>query len=338
MPDDRNAAIDAFLAETPAAGAARATLAGDASPRRYDRLTLPDRTLVLMDAAPETGEDIRPFTLIARWLSDAGFSAPQILAEDAGQGFLLLEDLGDALFSTVVAEDPANEVPLYSAATDLLADLQTVAPPPGLATYDVALMTDLAALAWRWYRLDVVTGTDSSVPFRATFSQVLDAHAGPPKGVALRDFHAQNLLWLPEREGVARVGLLDFQDAMLAPAVYDLVSLLTDARRDVPPGLAEDMTDRFIARSGGDAEAVRAAAAVVGLQRNLRILGVFARLSLHFGKPHYVDLIPRVWNHVQNDLAHPANAPVRALVETLPAPDPQHLKDLKDRCGTIPTR
>lgn len=126
---------------------------------------------------------------------------------------------------------------------------------------------------------------------------------------------------------------------MLAPAVYDLVSLLTDARRDVPAALAAGMTERFIAASGRDAQATRAACAVVGLQRNLRILGVFARLSLHYGKPHYIDLIPRVWQHVQNDLAHPANAPVRALVERdLPAPSPAHLKELKDRCGTIPTR
>lgn len=339
MPDLRANEIEAFLADTPAAGATRKTLAGDASLRRYDRLTLAGGgTLVLMDAPPGSGEDIRPFARIARWLAGAGLSAPKIVAEDPKAGLLLLEDLGDALYSEVVTAQPEMEAPLYAAATDLLAELQRVPPPAGLATYDTALLTDLAALAWRWYRLDVAHKTDTGAPFRQTFADLLRRHAGPPGGVALRDFHAQNLIWLPDRAGAARVGLLDFQDAMLAPAVYDLVSLLTDARRDVPRDLAEDMTARFAAQSKGGQDEIRAACAVVGLQRNLRILGVFARLSLHFGKLQYIDLIPRVWTHIQCDLAHPVNAPIRDLVATLPAPDPGHLNELRERCGTIPTR
>lgn len=337
MSPERDAQIAEFLSGAGARGAVRAPLAGDASLRRYERLTLPGGgTAVLMDAPPRSGEDIRPFVKIAQWLADAGYSAPRILAQNADQGLLLLEDLGDALYSTEVARDPRREGPLYAAATDLLADLQEVAPPPDLPVYDTDAMTDRAALAWRWYRPGGQGADDGG--FRQAMAETLDAHAGGPAGVALRDFHAQNLIWLPHRGAAARVGLLDFQDAMRAPDVYDLVSLLTDARRDVPPSLAAEMTDRFIARRGAAPIATRAACAVVGLQRNLRILGVFARLSLHFGKPSYIDLIPRVWAHIDRDLAHPAAAALRPIIaRDLPPPHPDHLHMLKDRCGTVPT-
>lgn len=220
MPEDRAARIVAFLAQTPAAGAERRPLAGDASLRRYDRLTLPDgRSFVLMDAPPETGQDVRPFVAIARWLAEAGFSAPAIVAEDAAQGFLLLEDLGDGLYSTIVSDNPGIEDELYAAATDCLVTLQSVTPPAGIATYDTALLTELAALSYRWYRMQVTgAAPEADAPFRAAFPELLNRHAGPPATVALRDFHAQNLIWLPARAGIARVGLLDFQDAMLAPA------------------------------------------------------------------------------------------------------------------------
>jgi hypothetical protein len=341
MPEARAAQIAAFLAATPAAGAERRSLAGDASLRRYDRLHLPGGgTLVLMDAPPDSGEDVRPFTRIARWLTAAGFSAPWVLAEDAEAGLLLLEDLGDDLYSTVVAKRPALEAEAYAAAVDVLAALQQEPPPQGLTRFDIPLMVDLAALAYRWYRLEVAgRAAPAEAPFRAAFAEVLEAHAGPLEAVALRDYHAQNLLWLPDRKGLARVGLLDFQDAQIGPGVYDLVSLLRDARRDVPPALAGRMIDRFVAATGRDAERTRAACAVVGVQRNLRILGVFARLSLHFRKTHYLALIPRVWTHLLADLAHPALAPVRdRLLADLPEPGPAHLRELEERCGTIPTR
>lgn len=340
MPDARSEEIDRFLAAGPARGGLRRPLAGDASLRRYERVVMPDgATHVLMDAPPGSGEDVRPFTAIARWLTGNGFSAPHILAEDADAGLLLIEDLGDDLYFTLLAQGRADEPALYAAATDVLADLAQL-PPPALAAYDTARMTDLAALAWRWYRMEVAGRAEpADARFRDTFALLLDAHAGPCDTVALRDFHAQNLIWLPARQGRARVGLLDFQDAMLGPAVYDLVSLITDARRDVPPDLARAMTERFAARTGADPDAIRAACAIVGLQRNLRILGVFARLSMHFARPHYVDLIPRVWAHVLRDLDHPAAAPVRSIIlSDLPAPDPAHLDELKARCGTIPTR
>jgi len=159
---------------------------------------------------------------------------------------------------------------------------------------------------------------------------LLAQHAADATVVIQRDYHAENLLWLPDRDGVARVGLLDFQDAMLGHPAYDLVSLLQDARRDVPAEIELSMTRRFIDRSGVDEHGFRTAYAVLGVQRNLRILGVFARLSLDYGKPHYVDLIPRVWAHLRRGVDHPAMAPVAdLLLQTLPLPTADNLNRLK---------
>ena len=149
-----------------------------------------------------------------------------------------------------------------------------------------------------------------------------------------RDYHAENLLWLPERSGVARVGLLDFQDAMLGHPAYDLVSILQDARRDVPKLVEAAMIDRYLAQQPQDPEAFRAAYAILGVQRNLRIVGAFAKLCLHVGKPRYVDLLPRVWEFVERNLAHPALEPVALHIrETLPAPTPAIMDHIRSQCA-----
>ncbi|EAQ02994.1 hypothetical protein OB2597_12658 [Pseudooceanicola batsensis HTCC2597] len=310
-----------FLAGTSWAGAEIRPLAGDASNRRYDRLFLGGDSAVLMDAPPDRDEDVRPFVAVARYLQGIGLTPPRILAEDAGNGFLLIEDLGDDIFARVVERDPSCEEAIYAAAVDVLIALHRAAPMPGLARFDAGEMAPLAALVYDWY-LGESTGPD--VPARAAFieafSPVLSDHAECSVTV-LRDYHAENLLWLPERAGVARVGLLDFQDAMLGDPAYDLVSLLMDARRDVPEDLASAMIARYVAAQGLDRDAFETRYHVVGAQRNLRILGVFARLSRRDGKKHYVDLIPRVWAHMMRSLAHPALAPVAARVRAdLPAP------------------
>jgi aminoglycoside/choline kinase family phosphotransferase len=333
MPDARTPRIDAFLAAHGWGCATRHALAGDASNRRYLRLVRADGArAVLMDAPPDRGEDVRPFTAIARHLRTLGLSAPAILAEDTRTGLLLLEDLGDALFARVLESTPALESTLYRAATDLLADLHTHAPPAGLAAYAPPLMADLAALALDWYRHGA-TGEENTT-LRARFCALLETHLAALPGtdsvLIQRDYHAENLLWLPGRAGVARVGLLDFQDAMRGHRAYDLVSLLQDARRDVSPPVAEAMLRHYIAATGADADTFTTAFHWLGAQRNLRILGVFARLCLRDGKPHYIDLIPRVWAHLQTDLRHPALAPLAGIVaETLPAPTPAHLDALK---------
>ncbi|GAA6202559.1 phosphotransferase [Aquicoccus sp. SU-CL01552] len=330
---DRSTLADSFLATTDWAQATRAPLAGDASNRRYERLTDPvtGQSAVLMDAPPDKGEDVRPFTAIAQYLRDQGLSAPQIHAEDAETGFLLLEDLGDALFARVLEADPAPERQLYEAATQVLVTLFD-APLPDLAPYAPPLMAELSALAFRKYRMGI-TGDDGGAAltrFLPRFEDILRKTTGGRQVVALRDYHAENLIWLPERAGPARVGLLDFQDAMLGHPAYDLVSLLQDVRREVPAGIELAMTELYVSATGLDDHAFRTAYAVLGAQRALRILGVFARLATDYGKPHYVDLIPAVWAHLLRDLEHPALAPVaELLLEALPAPTPEALAKLR---------
>ncbi|KIC20518.1 aminoglycoside phosphotransferase family protein [Leisingera sp. ANG-Vp] len=328
---DRNTLCETFLAATPYAGWQRGPLAGDASNRRYERLTSGGRTVVLMDAPPEKGEDVRPFIRIAEYLRAQGLSAPEILARDVEHGFLLLEDLGDDLFARAVLREPKLEKELYQAATDALVVLHQ-APMPELEPYGPRMMAEMAGLALSKYRDGILGGHDPNLQsrFEDQFEDILRETIKGDPVLVQRDYHAENLLWLPERSGVARVGLLDFQDARSGHPAYDLVSLLQDARRDVPAGIEMQMIDRYIAAAGADDSGFRTAYTVLGVQRNLRILGVFARLSMEYGKPHYVDLIPRVWDHFIRGLEHPALAPVAGLLrDSLPAPTPDNLNKLR---------
>jgi aminoglycoside/choline kinase family phosphotransferase len=336
----RKELIDAFLSRIGWAEAVRAPLAGDASNRRYERLHHPALDpAVLMDAPPEKGEDIRPFIHIAEHLTSLGLSAPRIIARDEEHGFLLLEDLGDDLFARVIPKHPNLETPLYETATDALLKLHRAALPDGLAPYSPPVMAELAALAFDWYLGQTIgPNPQARAAFMAAFEPLLTTHAGEQSVLVQRDYHAENLLWLPDRAGAARVGLLDFQDAMTGHPAYDLVSLLQDARRDVPPAIEAAMITRYLEHSSKDRDSFTTAYAVLGVQRNLRILGVFARLCLRDGKPHYVDLIPRVWDLLQRDLDHPALIPIAAILrKALPAPSATFLRELKSRCGTIQT-
>ena len=319
-----------FLSSTTWATARREPLAGDASNRRYERLYMGSMTAVLMDAPPDKGEDVRPFVSIAEHLTGLGLSAPKILASDTQNGFLLLEDLGDDLFARVLSRHPDMEDTLYTAATDVLLALHRTAPPP-LKRYDPDLMTDLAALAFTRYKSGI-TGVEDPAEtqgFRDAFKPLLSDLTQGAEVLIQRDYHAENLLWLPDRAGIARVGLLDFQDAMLGHPAYDLVSVLQDARRDVSNDIERRMLDHYISHTDCPAPAFRAAYAALGVQRNLRILGVFARLSLDMGKSHYVDFIPRVWALLQRDLDHPALAPIAdAVREGLPDQTAENLSRL----------
>jgi len=283
---------------------------------------------------------VRPFIAIARHLHGLGLSAPAILAQDPALGLLLLEDLGDALYARVVAADPALEPTLYAAAVDLLAGLHRHPAPAGVPAYDAAAMARLAGMALEWYA-PAATGAPAPASadpaFVAQMEEALTAHAGPADVLVLRDFHAENLLWLPGRSGAARVGLLDFQDGARGCRGYDLISLLEDARRDVPGPLRAAMIARYAAATGQEPAAFTRACAVLAAQRNLRILGIFARLCLRDGKPGYVRLMPRVWAHLAGDLAHPALSPLRgAVMGRLPAPTPEICKAIEARCATIP--
>ena len=314
---DRAALIRSFLDAAGWGGARRATLAGDASFRRYDRLTGGPRPAVLMDAAPPK-EDVRPFVAVARRLKALGFSAPEIYAEDVEHGLLLLEDLGDSTFTRVLAAAPERETALYALATDTLIALhRAFRPAPG----DPPRFDDARAVAeterlldWMWPATHGGEAPSAARDaFRRAWSQVLPAWRGVPESLILYDFHVDNLLWLAERDGPAACGLLDFQDALIGPCGFDLMSLLQDVRRDVPAPLAEAMIERYLdAFPELDRDAFRASYAVGGAQRNIRILGTFVRLWRRDGKPGYLRWLPRTWAMVDADLAHPALAPLKA--------------------------
>ncbi|WP_171240471.1 aminoglycoside phosphotransferase family protein [Ruegeria sp. HKCCA5491] len=330
---NRAVLAEALIAQTPWANARRAPLAGDASNRRYERLTDPDsgNTAVLMDSPPGQAEPVEAFVRMAEYLRSVGLSAPKIYAEDTEFGFLLLEDLGDDLFARVLEHHPQQERELYEAATDVLITLHD-APTLSLRSYGPSLMTELAALSFTKYAQAVQGAYDEDMRarFENRFADILHTETSGQKVVIQRDYHAENLIWLPDRTGVQRVGLLDFQTAMLGHPAYDLVSLLQDVRRDVAPGTEMRMITRYITETGVNDHDFRTAYAVLGAQRNLRILGVFARLATEYGKPQYIDLIPATWSHLMRDLEHPALVSVADLLRrALPAPTPEALERLR---------
>ena len=324
-------------------------LQGDASVRRYGRLqNTAGSSAVLMDWARQPdgpairnglpysriahlAEDVRPFVAVAHMLRARGVSVPEIYAQDLEHGLLVLEDLGGRVFAAEVAAGAGNQAELWRAATDVLVKLQAESPPAELPVaageaahhlprYDSSALGIEVELLVDWY-WQAVYGSPPPADVRAEFLELwaepfsfLDAL---PPALVLRDYHSPNLLWLPEREGIARVGVIDFQDAMQGPAAYDLVSLLQDARVDVPPELEADLLDHYCAqvaaqRADFDAEAFRFAYAALGAQRNTKILGIFARLAKRDGKPHYLAHIPRLWRYLERDLAHPKLSRLRS--------------------------
>jgi aminoglycoside/choline kinase family phosphotransferase len=329
---DRADLIDRFLARSGWGRSARVPLAGDASTRRYERLDSDGARAVLMDADPARGEDVRPFAALATHLRGIGLSAPGVLAADADAGLLLIEDFGDDRYDRAIAAG-ADEAGLYDTAIDALARVQAGPVPDGLPAWDAAAMLRGAALPFDWYLPGLGATEDPSGAAQAAVLDELGAllatlDAAPV--LVLRDYHAQNLIWLPARVGAARVGLLDFQDAGPGHPAYDLVSLIEDARRDLAPGLGPVLRARFAAATGRDDGALARACAILGAQRNLRILGLFVRLAHRDGKPAYLDLMPRVWRHLHGDLAHRDLAGLRGLVERhIPPPTPDRLDRLR---------
>ena len=316
---ERAEAIAAFLAATGWDDAARHPLPGDASFRRYVRLVRGPQRAMLMDAPPPQ-ENVRPFLAVARLLHRLGLSAPAIFAENVEAGLLLLEDFGDDTYTRLLAAGVADE-PLYALAIDTLVALNRKFAPslaPELPPYDDERLLTEALLLVDWY-LPAITGRPADAALRAEYvalwRSLLPLARGVPDSLVLRDYHVDNLMRLPGREGVASVGLLDFQDAVRGPLAYDLVSLLEDARRDVPPALAVAMQERFLTQHPVDRTAFARSYAVLGAQRNCKIVGIFTRLCVRDGKPGYLAHIPRVWRLVEHDLGHPDLAPLKSWLD-----------------------
>lgn len=321
MDKARAVKLEAFLEPTGWGPAERFPLKGDASFRRYIRLRMGDRNVMVMDADPAKGEDVRPFAQVARHLLDIELSAPEILAEDTENGFLLLEDFGNATFTNLLA-DGANERALYELATDTLIALHAmeaaVSAPHWLKPYDDEVLLREASLLPDWFM--AAQGLDIDADERAWLDQAWlkafrHVHAGP-RTLVLRDFHVDNLMRLDGRDRVRACGLLDFQDALAGHPAYDLTSLLEDARRDIPGDIQDGMLERYFdALNIQDRDAFMAAYAILGAQRHAKIIGIFTRLDRRDGKPIYLKHIPRVWRLLERSLRHPVLDDVRAWID-----------------------
>lgn len=304
------AGIADFIQSAGWSGAHVNPLPGDASFRRYFRLTLGDRTAMLMHAPPPH-EDPVPFLDAADWLSTNGHRAPEIYAKDVTNGWVLIEDFGDARMRDWLDLHPQGEFGAYSAAIDALVSLHRSAPGP-FGPYDQAVYMREVALFTEWYC--PAAGLSVDVPsFESAWTAVLGpliAAQNENPVTVLRDYHAENIMLLaPDDVGNGAQGLIDFQDALVGHAAYDLVSLLQDARREVSPELEASMLERY--RSHGVVNArFDADYAILGAQRNIKIVGIFTRLAQRDGKARYLDMIPRVWMAMERDLNHPELAPI----------------------------
>jgi len=317
---ERGETIDGFLALHGWGGVDPVLLAGDASFRRYYRLGRGGRRVVLMDAPPPH-EAVGPFVAIARILRGLGLSTPEIYAEDEDVGLLLIEDFGDDTYTRLIAAG-SDERALYALAVDTLIALHRAVETrglPDLPQYDEERLLAEAMLLVDWY-LPAVLGhrlpAEERDAYIAIWRRLLPLAREPGPTLVLRDFHVDNLMLLRQRPGVRRCGLLDFQDAVVGPAGYDLVSLVEDARRDVAAELRQAMTDRYLAAFPGlDRAAFRRSAAILAAQRNCKIVGIFTRLARRDGKPQYLGHIPRLWRLIAEDLRDPAVAPLAAWME-----------------------
>jgi aminoglycoside/choline kinase family phosphotransferase len=344
LSSDREAAKTEFLARAGLADARREPLSGDASTRRYERLHLADgRRLIFMDQPPALESSVCPpdatpeqrialgynaasrlaagsvaaFVGVADYLRRRGLSAPEILAHDVDAGLAVLEDLGDGLFASLI-EQGEPEVPLYAAAVDVQAALQEAAPPAvlpangagwPLLSYDALALkigTDTFLEWWPQFAGLPAFPEDAVAEWDALWAPVFARGEAQASVFTHRDYHAQNLLWLPERQGPARVGLLDFQDAVRAHPAWDLTHLLQDARRDVAPELEAAMLDRFLTqRPELDRAAFLADYRALAASNAARILGrVFARQAL-LGRSQYRAYMPRTWRYLERNLADP---------------------------------
>ena len=353
--DQRESHLQAFLARAGWQDAQRQAFPGDASLRRYERLVNGSRIAVLMDwpagpDAPTQGdhsaysklahlaEDVRPFVAVGNYLRGLGLRAPEILATDFEYGFLLLDDLGHADLGGLIDQGagPAGEAldDIYRAGLDVLVTLQSAGAPTALAigegsmhevpAFDDGIYRIETAMPMDWY-LPVVKGREPSADQRAEYDALWTdlwplIEAGP-RTLFLRDFHSPNILWQTGAEGLHRIGLIDYQDALIGSLAYDPVSFLQDARRDVPPEREVAMRAYYVEQkqaidAGFDVEMFEAAYAVLGAERALRLMGLWPRLLKRDGKPHYMAHMDRTHDYLKRNLAHPALASLAAFVET----------------------
>jgi aminoglycoside/choline kinase family phosphotransferase len=314
---DRQNAIKTFLDANGWGGAGREPLVADASFRRYERLTLSGHRRMLMDAPPPN-ERVDEFITIAQHLDYLGFSTPKIYAQDINRGLLIIEDLGNETFTNVLLAEEKNEAILYKLAVDVLIELHSFSLklilPPNTKTYSIERLLEESQLLcdWTWGAL-FGNKPEAKVinSYQAAWKETLSPFINTDKTLVLRDYHVDNLMVLKNRSGIARCGLLDFQDAVIGHRAYDLMSLLEDARRDISSNIKETMLERYFnAFPSLEREPFSAAFAVFAAQRHAKVIGIFTRLCMRDGKTVYLKYIPRVWRLLERALSHPSLAPV----------------------------
>lgn len=303
IPLDLNKAKD-FLAKNQIRNCEIKQVAGDASFRSYYRIFNADKTFILMFAPPKY-EDIRLFEKIAHFLLNSNFSAPKILARSEESGFLLLEDFGDDTYGRILKKSQNQEYKLYEKAIDVLLNLHEIKNfPNDILPYNNAVLFREVMLFVDWYLL--LKGKKMSIneisEFKHLWFGLFDLLDKENHVLVLRDYHADNLMFLPNRDGFQSVGLLDFQDALIGSIAYDLVSLLEDARRDIDCENQEKLFNYYLKRSKTDIEKFQQDYAILSLQRNIKIIGIFSRLSIRDKKHHYLELLPRVLAFVEKRL------------------------------------
>jgi tRNA threonylcarbamoyl adenosine modification protein YjeE len=339
---DRIAAVRQFIAEAGLSEAVRERMTGDASTRRYTRMILGERRTILMDSPrrpdgppvkdgkpysqiAHLAESVVPFVAMAKGLRALGLSAPAILEADTQQGLLIIEDLGSE--GVVAGDPPAPIAERYETAVDVLLALHDRLQPTVLPVapqvehhippYDMDAFLIEVELLLDWYlpRLDIAVSEEARSEFFAHWRAALQPAIEGSSTWVLRDYHSPNLIWLAERKDIARIGILDFQDAVIGPAGYDLASLLQDARVDVPEETEVALLGRYVrSRRAVDASfdggAFIRTYVTLAAQRASKVLGIFARLDMRDGKPHYLRHIPRVATYLQRSLAHPSLGPL----------------------------
>jgi N-acetylmuramate 1-kinase len=351
---ERIGKVRAFIDESGYGDAARARMVGDASTRIFERLTRGGETAILMNAPPHPdgppvrdgkpysaiahlAENTVPYVAMAAGLRERDLSAPVILHADTAQGFVIMEDLGD---ERIVAGDPPAPIEArYEAAVDVLLSLHRRRLPQALPVapqleyrlprYDMGAFLIEAELLLDWYlvRAKAPAGAAAHAAFVTLWREALTPALEAPATWVLRDYHSPNLLWLGDRFEMARIGVLDFQDAMIGPAAYDVASLLQDARVDIPEAVEVALLSRYVRGcqaidQGFEAAGFARLYATLAAQRATKILGIFARLDKRDGKPQYLRHIPRLWRYLQRSLAHPALAPLQAwYAANVPPPD-----------------
>jgi tRNA threonylcarbamoyl adenosine modification protein YjeE len=343
----RARAVELLLERAGWASARREPMYGDASTRAYERLTASDgATAILMISPPRAGgptlrfgktyaeiarlsADIRAFLAVGEGLRGLGYSTPRVIGHSVADGLALLEDFG----VETVAEGDAPNAPRYAEATSLLADLHArdlpgQLPVEGgvhvLTAYDIEAMLIEVELAIDWYAPAIARGAPSSgarMQFLGLWREALAPILAGATTWTLRDFHSPNLHWLADRDGLRRLGLIDFQDAVLGPPSYDVASLLQDARLEVPDDLELRLLAHYTRRranhdAGFDPHAFAAAYSVMGAQRATKILGLFTRLDRRDGKPQYLRHLPRIERTLAKNLSHPSLEPLRRWFET----------------------